>query len=241
MFHTNSYAVEPRFIGKDRSHVLHHLGARHYSSYLGRFISTDDMKAMSSGYAYTNGNPVMEYDPMGLMPMEPEVAAIANVARPTPQSSDDEHIYEDVIPIKRGSLTAKRLNGTKAKVDAAIIIADRHYPPYPDMFHMDEVVKINKMTKNEIRRLQEDFAEEMARRKQYNELMKRTKRKQLFNNQSSIKVKIDGYKSSMKGRNDAVHRCCEDPAIPALRKMTSKYRESKNYPYVPVYDDSDDE
>ncbi len=47
---------------------LHHMGARYYHAYLGRFMSEDPL-GLSAGpnvYAYCNGNPITRVDPVGL-------------------------------------------------------------------------------------------------------------------------------------------------------------------------------
>lgn len=71
MIHTNCYAVEPRFVGKQRSRILHYLEARYYSNTLGRFITQDKMKQFYANYNYGNGAVMLYSDPTGLMiPLE---------------------------------------------------------------------------------------------------------------------------------------------------------------------------
>lgn len=57
----------PRFInsGSDSNVVL--MNHRHYSSSLGRFISQDGVKQLTSQYNYTNGDVIRSSDPSGLM------------------------------------------------------------------------------------------------------------------------------------------------------------------------------
>ena len=73
-YSSSALARVDRFIGKESvSPRVSHLGHRHYSHVLCRFLTMDDAKAMSSAYTYTYGNPIKEYDPIGLWPMEQEV------------------------------------------------------------------------------------------------------------------------------------------------------------------------
>lgn len=230
-----SHAIEPRFIGKERSNSLYYLGARHYSSSLGVFISVDDMKAMVSGYSYTHGTPIMEYDPTGLAPMEQEVAAVVNLAPPAAPHIDDEHIYEDVVPLKPSSVSAKRIR-RKAKLDQAIIAEDRKYADSPNMFYTDESVSIRKISNDEIRLLQKNFLEKLMGDRKYNHFKERVIKKMNFKDRYEPKTKQKGDKSSNKLRDNADYRCCEEPSIPALRSMTDKYRFSKNYQDVNIHE-----
>lgn len=106
-YSSSALARVDRFIGKESvSPRVSHLGHRHYSNVLCRFLSLDDAKAMNSSYAYTHGNPIAQFDPTGLFPMmevEDEVAAgsshvdASSPGSPTVSSSteDTTHVEGD--------------------------------------------------------------------------------------------------------------------------------------------------
>ena len=233
MICNTSHAIEPSFIGKETSNSLYYLGARYYSSSLGSFISTDDMKAIASGYSYTHGTPIMEYDPTGLAPVEKEVADVLDLAPPSPSDSDDEYIYEDVVPLKPSSVSAKRIR-RKAKLDQAIILEDRKYPEPPNMFYTDEPIHIDKISNDQIRLLQRKFSEQLMVDRRYDQFKERVIKKMNFKDRYEPKTKEKGDKSSNNVRDTAGYRCCEEPSIPALRSMTDKYRFSKNYQEINI-------
>jgi len=55
------------FIGKEYDKVKElDFGPRYYNSTAGHFLSPDPILSAPSAYAYTDGNPVMQYDPTGL-------------------------------------------------------------------------------------------------------------------------------------------------------------------------------
>ncbi len=62
--------VEARFIDKEFINPsVHYFDNRYYSHTLGRFLTQDTKKAIASEYGYVNGNPIVESDPTGLMPL----------------------------------------------------------------------------------------------------------------------------------------------------------------------------
>ncbi|GFO72931.1 hypothetical protein BJAS_P3468 [Bathymodiolus japonicus methanotrophic gill symbiont] len=65
-FNCNAEYVGSRFIGLESIHNLSHLGERHYSRSLGRFITQDGFKQYHSHYNYLNGNTLASSDPYGL-------------------------------------------------------------------------------------------------------------------------------------------------------------------------------
>lgn len=62
--------AESRFLGKEElTNHISYFDSRYYSHTLGRFLTQDIAKAIVSEYGYVNGNPIMESDPTGLMPV----------------------------------------------------------------------------------------------------------------------------------------------------------------------------
>ena len=62
--------VEARFIDKELINPsVYYFDNRYYSDTLGRFLTQDTKKAIASEYGYVNGNPIIESDPTGLMPL----------------------------------------------------------------------------------------------------------------------------------------------------------------------------
>lgn len=90
---TNCYAVEPRFIGKEISPMLHHLEARHYSNSLGRFITQDKKKQFYANYNYGNGAVILYSDPTGLMiPLEGIGESVSAEVHYSREPDNREHI-----------------------------------------------------------------------------------------------------------------------------------------------------
>lgn len=66
-FASSAYSSDDaRFIGANGSSGVIHLGERHYSPSLGRFISQDGVKQLSSHYNYTNGSVILMSDSTGM-------------------------------------------------------------------------------------------------------------------------------------------------------------------------------
>lgn len=76
----NGYATN-RFLDKQPiSNGVYHLNNRHYLQALGRFLTQDPKKAITSEYGYVKGNPIMDSDPTGLSPIENELSvAFSNI------------------------------------------------------------------------------------------------------------------------------------------------------------------
>lgn len=66
-FASSAYCSDDaRFIGANGSSGVIHLGERHYSPSLGRFISQDGVKQLYSHYNYTNGSVILMSDSTGM-------------------------------------------------------------------------------------------------------------------------------------------------------------------------------
>jgi len=77
------------FIGKERDDVRDpDFGPRYYNSTVGHFLSPDPILSAPSAYAYTDGNPVMQYDPSG-MHSEEIYGAHVHLGGPSGGPSDD--------------------------------------------------------------------------------------------------------------------------------------------------------
>lgn len=83
-----------RFLDKELdSKVLIHLGARHYSQSLGRFITQDKKKQFYANYNYGNGAVILYSDPTGLMiPLEGIGESVSAKMHYSEESDNREHI-----------------------------------------------------------------------------------------------------------------------------------------------------
>lgn len=92
----NVYATN-RFLDKQFiSNGVYHLNDRYYSQSLGRFLTQDPKKSISSEYGYVKGNPIMESDPTGLSPVENELSVVFSNIFDIPESEPTILKSEDI-------------------------------------------------------------------------------------------------------------------------------------------------
>lgn len=121
--------ADDRFLDKDRVNSLSYLEARYYSPYLGRFLTQDIKKALSSGYSYTSGNPIMNSDPTGLMPRSLYQELIEATLENEHRISESRYFSEKENTVKVKHRSSKD-SATKVANKSHIAGATVNHPPH---------------------------------------------------------------------------------------------------------------
>lgn len=118
-FNCNAEYVHSRFIGLECTHNLSHLGERHYSRSLGRFITQDGFKQYHSHYNYLNGNTLASSDPYGLTGGDKKKKVTPTEPHPGGATGGEAaaviDVLQEVADVLEGDINKEDVRGAKPK------------------------------------------------------------------------------------------------------------------------------